>query len=168
MTRFMWVLGFALLLAAGSRFPAAAQVVGDMELARNWNLRLGLFVPTHESARAKEGDVWLNVGAERDVYTMERGILSMSVEYYGSGSLYNIPIMLNARTESQRIRLGAGAGVGISHALFRGQTGFAYNFLVGYVVQQGRNPITADIRYMGLSVGSGVLDGLSFTLGFHF
>src|SRR5207249_4738887 len=156
-------------LAAGGRTPASAQVVGsDNELGKNWELKLGFFIPERESSRAAEGDVWFAVGAERAVYSAERWKGTFSIDYYGSGRTYNIPITLNARGESQRIRYGGGAGIGLSHGLSEGHTGFAYNLLVGYVLKQGANPVTADIRYQGLSTSHSELNGWDFTLGLHF
>jgi len=38
---------------------AKAQRGGDTELGRNWDLRMGFFIPENAAARAAEGDVWL-------------------------------------------------------------------------------------------------------------
>jgi len=75
--------------------------------------------------------------------------------------------MINARGETNRLRYGAGMGVGLSHDLTRGIAGFAYNLLVGYTLRGGPNPVFADVRYLGLATG-GDLNGWAFTLGFHF
>ncbi len=169
MKKFLWVVAGALLLGVGSRTPARAQnPLGDTELSHGWDIRLGFFIPEREAARSAEGDVWLTAGIERDVFQMDRWRGTFSVDYYGSGPVYNVPFTLNVRGDTQRVRFGAGAGIGLSHDLQRGQNGFTYNLLVGYILKQGANPVTADIRYMGLSTGNGALNGWAFTLGFHF
>jgi len=164
--RLAWIVGCALAIAAGSRAPASAQA--DPELAANWDLRAGFFIPEREVSRRAEGDLWFTIGAEKAVYVTDRWKGTISVDYYGSGRTYNIPIALNIRGESQRLRYGAGAGVGISHDLSEGQTGFHYNLLLGYALTEGVNPLTVDVRYMFLSTGHGQLNGWAFTLGYHY
>jgi hypothetical protein len=140
----------------------------DTDLGTNWDFRMGFFVPENSAARTQEGDVWFTIGAERAVYEVERWKASISVDYYGSGSLYNVPITINARGTSHGMRYGAGAGVGVSHDLNQGILGFAYNVLVGYTLMKGRNEVVFDIQYHGLSTGANALNGWGFTLGYHF
>ncbi len=171
MKRFWWILGCAVLLVTAAHAPARAQIggtSGDSELGRGWDLRAGFFIPEREPPRRAEGDLWFTIGAERSIYQVDRWNGTISVDYYGSGRTYNIPITLNARGDTKRFRYGAGAGIGISHDLQEGKTGFAYNLLVGYTLRTGANPVMADIRYMGLSTGGGMLNGWAFTLGVHF
>jgi hypothetical protein len=166
--RFAWILGVALLGVAGATMPASAQLPGDTELARNWDFRLGFFVPERTASRSKEGDVWLSVGAERAIYEIERWRGTISVDYYGSGSLYNIPVTINVRGDTNRLRYGAGAGVAIGHDLDRGITNFAYNLLLGYSLLQGPRTVFFDVRYMGVGGSRGELNGWSATLGMRF
>lgn len=167
MKKFICMLGCALMLAVVGSLPARAQGGGDTDLSRNWDLRIGFFIPERKSVRSAEGDILFAVGAERSFYEAERWRGTISIDYYGSGSVYNVPIMLNIRGETNRFRYGAGAGIGLSHDLTRGATGFAWNLLVGYVLRQGGNPIFADVRYLALSTG-GDLNGWAFQLGLHF
>ena len=102
MRKFVWILGCALLCVAGG--PVAAQTVLDNDLSRGWELRAGFFIPERETPRALEGDVWLTLGAERAFYEIERWRGTISIDYYGSGKIYNVPIMVNARGETQRLR----------------------------------------------------------------
>lgn len=166
MKKLGWILGCALLVALGSRLPAQAQ--RDDDLRRNWELRLGFFIPEREQARAREGDIWLNIGAEREFYQAEHWSGTISIDYYGSGSIYNVPITLNVRTVKNRLRLGAGAGIGVSHDLNEGILGFAANLLAGYTLVEGANPLNGDVRWHYLSTGGGQLNGWSFTLGYRF
>jgi hypothetical protein len=130
---------------------ASANAQRNNELMRNWDVRMGFFIPERESSRAAEGDVWFTLGVDRTVYTADRLKVSMSVDYYGSGSLYNVPVLLNLRHETHKIRLFAGAGIGVSHDMTEGKTGFAYNLGIGYDMSSA---ITFDVRYIGLSTGA--------------
>ena len=166
MRKLVWMLGCAALLGLGSRLPAQAQ--GEQDLTKNWDLRAGFFVPERGAARAAEGDVWFNIGLEREFYTSERYRGTVSVDYYGSSRLYSVPITLNLRANTGRLRYGAGAGLAMTHDMDHGATAFTYNLLVGYNLSEGRNPITADVRYLFANTGGGTLNGWAFTLGAHF
>jgi hypothetical protein len=163
--RFAWIFGAAALALAGFTSNARAE---DRELSKDWTLRAGFFIPEREAPRSQEGDLWFTIGAEKSIYKAERWDGTFSVDYYGSGKIYNIPITVNARGETNRLRYGIGAGVGISHDLSQGKTGFSWNALLGYTLIQGANPVTADVRYQFLSTGSGALNGFQFTVGYHY
>jgi hypothetical protein len=161
------MLGCMLALAGIGTVPARAQGGGDSDLTRNWNLRAGFFIPERKSVRSAEGDVMFTIGAERAFYEQDRWRGTISIDYYGSGKVYNVPITINARYETANVRMGGGMGVGMSHDLTRGNTAFAWNLLLGYTLRQGANPVFADVRYWALSNG-GDLNGWAFTLGFGF
>ena len=165
--RLSWILGCtALMLGCG--ISANAQRTMDTDLGQNWDLRMGFFLPENAGARAAQGDVWFTVGAERAVYEVDRWKATFSVDYYGSASLYNVPITLNLRGNTHKLRYGAGAGLGISHNFNEGILGFSYNVLAGYTLMQGQNDVTFDIRYQGLGSAGNVLNGWQFTFGYHF
>ena len=166
MRKLVWMLGCAVLFGLGSRLPAQAQ--DDNDLAKNWDLRAGFFVPERGFARAAEGDIWFTLGLERDVYTGERFRGTVSIDYYGSGGVYSVPIQLNLRAETGRLRYGAGAGLAMAHDFNQGTTAFTYNLLVGFNLTEGRNPVTADVRYLFAHTGGGALNGWAFTIGSHF
>ena len=165
MKKIGWILGCALAITAAARVPAHAQ---DTDLSHSWDVRAGFFVPEQQAARTAEGDLWFTIGVERAIYEGERWKGTIGIDYYGSGSLYNIPICLNVRGNTARLRYGAGAGIGISHDFSEGKTGFTYNLLVGYELTQGAHPATADVTYRWLSTGASALNGWTFTLGTHF
>lgn len=157
-------MGCAALMLTLAGASASAQ--RNNELARDWNVRAGFFVPEREAARAQEGDVWFTIGVDRNVYqAADRVTGSLSVDYYGSGSLYNIPVMVNVAYQTHHLRALAGAGIGVSHDMTEGKTGFAYNLGVGYGL--GHNT-AFDIRYLGLSTGGGALNGWAFTISARF
>jgi len=164
--KFGWVAACALLLAVGSRLPAEAQ--REEDLGRNWDVHAGIFVPQRGAARDAKGNVWFTAGAEKPVFEIERWRATFGVDYYGAGNVYNVPITLNLRGDSQGIRYGLGVGVGISHDVEQGVLGIAYNILIGYMLRSGVNPATIDLRYMGQTTGSGQLNGLALTLGYRF
>lgn len=167
MRKFVLLLGGAAALCLAGIVPARAQGGADSDLNRNWDLRAGFFLPERQSVRSAEGDVFFTIGAERSFYETERWKGTISIDYYGSGKVYNVPIEVNARGESHGLRYGAGAGIGLSHDLTRGITGFTWNVLLGYTLRQGSNPIFVDARYFALETG-GDLNGWAFTLGYHF
>lgn len=169
MRRFGWLVGLTLAMGVGS--AAQAQFSQDSELSKNWELRVGFFLPERESARSAGNDVWLQLGGERTFYEADRWKGTLSIDYYGSGgssTIYNVPICLNARGESQGLRYGAGAGISFGHDTTRGVSNLAYNLLVGYTLRPGTNPINFDVRYLGASRSHGELNGWAFTVGFGF
>src|SRR5438046_159632 len=130
-------------MGVGSRTPVLAQ--NDEELSRNWDLHAGFFVPERSSARSAEGDIWLALGADKPSCTAERWKVSFSLDYYGSGRIYNVPIRMNIMGETNKLRYGMGAGVGISHDLARGQSGFTWMADLGYYLTRGEHPVMADL-----------------------
>lgn len=156
----------ALLLLGGGR--ASAQQPTDGDLTRGWEIKAGFFIPERGGPRTAEGDVWFSIGGERAFYQVDRYKVTVSIDYYGSGKIYNVPITVNLRGNTGGLRYGVGAGVGISHDLTQGILGFSYNLMVGYTLVKGVNPVTFDIRYQSLSTGSGALNGFQFTLGYSF
>lgn len=166
MRRFGWLLGCALLMCAGSTTPVLAQ--GNDNLGRNWDIRAGFFLPERQAARAAEGDIWFTIGAEKPIYVTDRWTASFSIDYYGAGPIYNVPLRVNLNGETNRLRYGVGLGLGISHDLGQGITGFTYDLTAGYTLLEGANPITADFKYNWLSTGGGMLNGWTVTFGYHF
>jgi hypothetical protein len=150
-----------MMFGFGGRTAALAQ--GDSDLARDWDLRVGFFIPERQSSRSAEGDVWFNIGVERAITDLPRGNTSISIDYYGAGKRFNVPIQFNVRGGSGGLRLGAGAGIGLGNDGQNGQTFFAYNLLVGYQLRGGTHPINVDLRYLGTGQGGGALNGWSFT-----
>ena len=167
MKRLGWVAGCALLLIAGSVVPALAQQ-RDEELTRDWIVHAGIFLPQRGAARDAKGNVWMTAGVERAIYEVDRWRATFAIDYYGAGPVYNVPITLNLRGNTQGVRFGGGIGLGLSHDLERGMRGVAYNLLIGYELTEGANPLTADVRYMGLTTGGGQLNGVALTLGYRF
>ncbi|MEP6755310.1 MAG: hypothetical protein ABJA67_07405 [Chthonomonadales bacterium] len=165
MRKILWFVGCVLMLGVGSVVSAKADN-GD-DFSKGWNLRAGFFVPERQASRQAEGDLWFTIGGERDIKQLERYKVTMSVDYYGSGSLYNIPIKVNVVAVTNKLRYGAGAGVGISHDFEHGILGFTYHLMVGYNLGEGANPLALEFKYLVQSTSS-ALNGFSFTIGGHF
>ncbi len=163
----------ARLLAVGiilSALPIAA--LGQehySNLQRNWILHVGTFVPQNSGARRAVGDFWFDVGAEHPFMQTGRILGTVSIEYYGDSGVYNIPMMLNAITQTKRFRFGVGMGIGLGRQVDGASTsGVAYNVLAGVVLKEAPNPITFDLRYIGMTTANNDLNGLSMTFGFQF
>jgi len=152
-------------LGAVAVMPAKAQ--SDLDLTKNWTLRAGFFTPERQGPRDAEGDIWFTVGGEREVFNADRYKGTVSLDYYGSSNVYNVPIQLNVIGTTHRLRYGGGAGVSFGHDLTRGVNAFAYNLLIGYALSDSLNPLTFDIRYHATGSGSD-LNGITFTIGGHF
>ena len=165
MRKILWFVGCVLMLGVGSVVSAQAQKNDDF--SQGWNLRAGFFVPERQASRQAEGDLWFTIGGERDIKAMERYKVTMSVDYYGSGSLYNVPIKANIVAVTNKLRYGVGAGVGISHDMEHGILGFAYHLMVGYNLGEGANPLAIELKYLVQSTSS-ALNGFAFTVGGHF
>lgn len=162
----LFVCALAIGLAGGAR---AQQGGSESDLGLdNWEIRLGMFVPQDEAMRKAGGDVWFTVGAERPFYQADRYKGSISLDYYGNNNYYNIPILLNLSSETNRLRYGLGGGVSFGRALEHSPTAFAYQLLVGYTLIQGSKPLVADLRYRGAAYGKGVLNGWAFAVGLRF
>lgn len=166
MKRHLAFLVCALAVAVPS--VARAQFTGDQELSSNWELRAGLFVPEKKVSRQKGGDVWLTIGAEHTFYEADRWRGTVSVDYYGAENIYSVPFCLNLRGTSQGLRYGAGAGLSLGHDVVKGMSALAYNFLVGYELRAGGNPITVDLRYLGTNASRQELNGWSLAVGYRF
>lgn len=169
MRRFGWLVGLALVLGVGG--VAQAQSLSDSELTKNWELRVGFFLPERESAREAGNDVWLSLGGERTFYEADRWKGTLSIDYYGAGgskTIYNIPICLNARGASQGLRYGGGLGVSYGHNTEKGLSSICYNLLAGYSLQTGPNPVSVDLRYLGTLQSHGELNGWALSLGIGF
>ena len=166
--RMSWFLVCALAIGlAGGARAQQGQSEGDLGID-NWDIRAGMFIPENESMRKASGDVWFTFGAERVVYQGERYQGTLSLDYYGKDNHYNIPLLLNLRTETNRFHYGLGGGVSWGNGLERSTTAFAYDFLVGYTLIRGTKPVTAEVRYRGIAHGKGVLNGWGITVGARF
>jgi len=158
----------ACALAFGAPAVALGQYSGDQELGKGWDLRAGIFVPEKKASRAKGGDVWLTLGAERAFYEADRWRATLSIDYYGAESIYSVPLSLNVRGNSQGLRYGVGAGLSLGHDVEKGMAGLAYNVLVGYELQAGASPVTIDLRYLGTNASRQELNGWALTVGYSF
>jgi len=155
-------------IVIGAPTAALAQFTGDSELSKNWDLRVGFFVPEKKVSRDFGGDVWLAIGAEHMFYEADRWKGTISLDYYGAEKIYNVPLCINARGKSEGLRYGAGVGFSLGHNVEKGLSALAYNLEVGYEITSGLNPISVDLRYLGATASRQELNGWSLVVGYGF
>ncbi len=161
------LLGACLLLAPG----AARAQGGDQapELARDWNLRVGLFIPQSQTTRGKSGEVGFSGIVERRVYRAQMYDLFVGIGYNGWDPVYSIPIMVNIIAHHNSIRYGIGAGYSFGKRDDgRGTDGAVLGLILGYELTHGRHALSADLRYNFITGSNNELDGYSLTIGMQF
>ncbi len=157
--------------------PAFAQW-GEETTGNNLRVRVGAFFPT-ESASRDEANTWLNVGLDyvlkRDVVVTEgyTADLGASIDYYGSGDVYNVPVLVNYWGKiGSGFGYTAGIGVGFSKRLNGDtKTGFAYTIGLSYdlnVGQEGGTQLFIDVRFNGLTGTDNEHNGFVVGLGARF
>jgi len=178
MKRVWFAFAAAVVLAAWT-VPAFAQY-GEETRGNNLRVRIGAFFPSKSISR-DEANTWLGAGVD---YVLKRGVivrderysgdLGVSVDYYGSGKVYNVPVLLNYWAKARGGLNGtAGVGVGFSKRPRSGdtKTGFAYTIGVGYdftVGQEGGTQLFVDLRYNGLTGTDNEHNGFAIYLGAKF
>ena len=136
------------------------------ELSQDWSVRLGLWIPQSEAARRVQGSVGVSFVAERRVYSTHDYDINIGIGYDGFDRSYAVPVMANLVWHSGNARYGLGAGYSFNKRLDgRGGSGTALNLILGYQLTHGKNPLSADLRYMFFGGASNELDGYSLTLG---
>lgn len=165
MKKLFWIMGA--VMAFGLAGAAQAQYGGDSEITTNWELRAGVFAPESGGAKTK-GSTWMTVGGEKMFYLKDRIRGTVSVDYYGAEGIYNIPVCLNLRADTRKVRCGGGLGLSFGQQADGGRNGLCYNLLLGYNLTEGTHPILFDIRYLGNINGGKDLQGWAFTLGYLF
>ncbi len=158
--------------------PASAQ---DNEL-QGFSVSAGVFYPTKSAVRKATDDVWLNVNLGYTFQTSEPNEsgyyydLGVMVGYYGSGDIYNIPVMATFTGYiNPQFFYRAGAGVGFTKQFRTGLAGatknesnFAYMIELGYNFSAGTTPIAITVGYQGVSGANDQFTGLTFNLHFRF
>lgn len=179
MKRFGSFWGAALLLVLGMcalTLPGLAHAQttsGDEdenpELARDWSVRLGLFIFQSDAARSKSGDIGFSGDVERRVYAGNNYDLTVGIGYKGLNDVYSVPIMINLIASQYNLRYGFGVGYAFGKRVDgRGTSGTVLGLQVGYQLIPGRNPLSLDLRYLFIGGSSSELDGYSLTLGMRF
>jgi hypothetical protein len=139
------------------------------ELQKDWNLRVGLFIPQMDAARGAMGDVGISGIAERTVYRTLDYELNVGIGYNGFDRVYSVPIMITGIGHHRKVRYGLGAGYAFGKRIDgRGTSGAVIGLLLGYQITTGKNPLSADLRYNFISGSDNELDGYSLTIGTQF
>jgi hypothetical protein len=159
------LLGACLLLVPG----AARAQIESAPLARDWNLRVGLFIPQMHAARAASSDVGFSGMVERTVNRGQDYDINVGIGYNGWDSVYSVPVMVNGIWHHNFARYGFGAGYAFGKRISgRSMQGAVIGLLLGYEVSHGRNPVSVDLRYNFISGANNELDGYSLTVGTQF
>jgi hypothetical protein len=127
-------------------------------------IRIGNMYPSTGTAR-DQGDVWTHVGAEFTLTGLKLGIgpvgasthLSLSADGYQRGDLGALPVLLNVRTESNRLFFSAGAGLSFNREIKgsgisqeeEDRVRLAYQVGAGWVFRGGPMPMFLEIKYFG-------------------
>jgi len=160
-------LGACLLLLSGAVRAQTDQDQGD--LTRDWNLRIGMFIPQMHATRAASSTVGLSAIAERTVYRAPQWDLNIGIGYNGTTDIYAVPITATGIVHVNNLRYGFGAGYAFGRRIGGGGfTGATILLLVGYQFTHGRNPLSADLRYYFVTGTDDELDGYSLTIGMQF
>lgn len=173
----VWLGFVAVAVLVAWTVPAFAQW-GEETTGNNLRVRIGAFFPSKSASRDK-ANTWLNVGADyvlqRDVvlgedYAADQGV---SIDYYGSGDVYNVPVLLNYWGKmGGSFGYTAGIGVGFSKRLNGDtKTGFAYTIGLSYDLssgQEGGTPLFIDLRYNGMTGTDNEHSGFTVGLGAKF
>ena len=161
-------LGICLLLAPKT---ARAQYGNEVlpELSRDWNVRVGLWIPNSQTVRAVNGEVGISGAVEKRVYDGGNYEIQIGVGYNGFDRIYNVPILVNIIAHTGGFRYGVGGGYAFGKRVNGdGTQGAALDVLLGYQLTYGKNPIFTDLRYTAISGADSELDGFSLTIGTRF
>jgi hypothetical protein len=173
-----WLTFAAALVLAVWTVPAFAQWGGETQ-GNNLRVRIGAFFPSKSISRDK-ANTWFGAGVD---YVLKREVavsegytadLGVSLDYYGSGDVYNVPVLLNYWGKiGNGLSYTAGVGVGFSKRPVSGdtKTGFAYTIGVGYdftIGQEGATQLFIDLRYNGLTGTDNEHNGFAVYLGAKF
>lgn len=173
----VWLGFVAVAVLVAWTVPAFAQW-GEETTGNNLRARIGAFFPSKSASRDK-ANTWLNVGVD---YTLIRDIirkegyaadLGLSVDYYGSGDVYNVPVLLNYWGKIEGgFGYVAGIGVGFSKRLNGDtKTGLGYTIGLSYDIsmgEEGGTQLFIDVRYNGLTGTDNEHNGFVVGLGARF
>lgn len=171
----LWTVVLAVAVLMVWAVPTFAQW-GEETTGNNLRVRIGAFFPSKDISR-DEANAWFTAGVD---YVLTRGVvmsedyeadLGVSVDYYGTGNVYHIPVLLNYWGKlGGGFSYTAGVGVGFSKRPVTEdtKTGFAYTIGLGYdlaAAEEGGSNLFIDVRYNGLTGVSNEFDGFSVAVG---
>ncbi len=174
----LWLVFVAVAVLAVWAVPAFAQW-GEETTGNNLRVRIGAFFPSKSISR-DEANTWLAAGVD---YVLQRDLaisegyaadLGVSVDYYGSGDVYNIPVLVNYWGKvGSGLSYVAGVGIGFAKRPVSGdtKTGFAYTVGLGYDISMGQGSgvkLFIDARYIGLTGTGNEHNGFAVSLGARF
>lgn len=157
------------LVGAAQTAKAQSRQEETAPVARDWTLRIGLFIPNSQTTRGKAGEVGFSGVGERTVYRGETYDINVGIGYNGMGDVYSVPITVMGIFHKDNIRYGLGAGYAFGKRVDgRGMSGTVLALLLGYQLTRGKSPLSLDLRYNFISGSDSELDGYSLTVGTQF
>ena len=167
-----WGAALALALGMGMMMTpnaAKAQEPISAELAKDWAIRIGVYIYNSQATRSANGEVGISGLVERTVYHGDQYDVNVGIGYNGFDRVYSIPIQITGILHKNNLRYGGGVGYSFGKRVDgRGTSGTALSLLVGYQLSQGRSPLSVDLRYYFTSGNDSELDGYSLTIGGKF
>ncbi len=168
--RTAWIaVGLALLFVPFVAHAQAPPSTGAGELERDWNFRIGVFVPQSQTARKVMGTVGISGIVERTVFNSRSYEINVGIGYNGMGNSYSVPMMGYIVGKTGSIRYGVGAGYSFNRKLNgQGSDDAVIGLLLGYRFTGAPYHLSLDARYNFIAGTSNQLDGLGVTLGARF
>ncbi len=172
------------VLALAGTLAIAAPVNAQDNGTKGYTFSAGIFYPSKSAVRTATSDTWFSVSLGYTFQTSEptdTGYyydLGVSVGYYGSDDLSNIPVQLTYTGHlNEQFFYRAGVGIGFAKE-FRNlsnpsagtdsSTGFVYSIEFGYNFNAGTTPVALTVGYIGQSGTGDQHNGFTAMLSFRF
>ena len=154
------------IFALSVPMTAKAQVESIPDLAKDWNVRIGVFVFNQKAAADKVGHIGISGLVERTVFHGDKYDVNVGIGYNGFDTVYSVPITGSIIFHPGSVRFGIGAGYSFNKRVDgSGSNGTVISLIAGYEFVHGKNPLSIDARYNFIGGSSNELDGLGITLG---
>lgn len=177
------MLWMSALVLAGT-LAIAAPIRAQENGMQAYTFSAGILYPTKSRVRDATNDIWFSANLGYTFQTSEptdTGYyyqLGVSVGYYGSEDISNIPVLFTYTGHlNEQFFYRAGAGIGFAKqyrnlndlaAGTKNTSGFAYSFEFGYNFNAGTTPVAVTVGFAGVSGTDDQHTGLTAMLSFRF
>jgi hypothetical protein len=162
-------VSLALLFVPLLAHAQAPPNTGAGDLEKDWNFRIGIFVPQSKTARAVIGSVGISGYLERTVFNSSSYEINIGVGFNGMSNAYSVPVMGYIVGKAGNFRYGFGAGYSFNRKLDgTGSSDAVVGPLLGYRFTGEPYHLSLDLRYNFVSGTNNELDGYSLTIGARF
>ena len=154
------------LFALATPMTAKAQVETIPDLAKDWTVRIGIYVFNQNGTANAAGRIGISGLVERTIYHADKYDVNVGIGYNGFDTIYSIPVEGVIIAHPGNIRFGLGLGYSFNKRPGgSGSNGTAVTLIGGYEFVHGKNPLSAELRYTFIGGSSSELDGLGLTIG---